>query len=132
MNKPPLPVVQAYLLCREIFQAENTGEHIIVGPFSRVTLPRGVQRLRFSVYAQLTDAEGEYQLELQARDGDDVMIWNLELPEPLFHDDRLTPHKIALHNLTIELPVPGKYDVVLLANDELLANHSLTAYPAQT
>jgi hypothetical protein len=35
-RKPPLPMAQAFLACRQIFSDQRTGQFILVGPTSHV------------------------------------------------------------------------------------------------
>ena len=37
-RKPPLPLAQAFLVCRAIYEDQRTGEFVLVGPFNGISL----------------------------------------------------------------------------------------------
>jgi hypothetical protein len=124
-HKPPQPLVQALVVCREIFENQRTGEYLLVGPTTGLQLPVFPAQCQFSVYAHLTGGHGTYDLELVMRDAEDNVVWSWPLPEPFQLLDPLSPHQIALQDIVLEFAAPGRFDLVLRANDEDLAHHAL-------
>jgi hypothetical protein len=118
-------LVQAFLVCREIY--ESPRDVVLVGPSSGVTAPAYPVSSRFSVYAHLTDAHGRYQLSLRLVDGDDQVTWEWTVPGLIEEGDPLAPHRVVLHDLVLDFPHPGRYDLVMAANGEDLAHHALWA-----
>jgi len=130
---PPLPLAQAFVVCREIYEDRRTGEHLLIGPFNGIGLNFFPAGFRMSLYAHLTGGHGIYQLALELRDMDGEAIWQWQWPEPTRYDHPLEPHRVVLHDLVLPFPRPGRYDLVLRANGEDLASHALqvSAQPVQ-
>jgi hypothetical protein len=81
-GKPPPPLVQAFVVCREIYEAPKSKDLALVAPFSGLTLPRYPGPLQFSVYAHLTEARGRYSMGLHLEDSDGQVVWAWDLPTP--------------------------------------------------
>jgi len=126
----PLPMAQAFVVCREIFEDCRSHDVILVAPFSGLTLPAYPGPLRLSVYAHLTGGHGVYQMALELRDGDDQVAWRWQAPVPLRYDEPLRSHRLVLYDAILHIPGPGRYDLVLLANGEDLAHHALEVHAA--
>jgi hypothetical protein len=52
-------------------------------------------------------------------------VWGWRRPEPIRHGSPLEPYPGILHDLVLEFPRPGRYDLVLLANGADVAHHGL-------
>jgi hypothetical protein len=116
--------VASLVLCREIFEDRRRGDFALIGPFSGIGLSFFPAGFRFSLYAHLADGHGSYQLGLHLRDEEGTTVWQWQWPEPTQFDP-LQPHRLALHDVVVEFPAPGRYDLVLRANGEDLAHHAL-------
>ncbi len=125
MRKPPQPLVQSFLVCREIFQDKQTGEYLLLGPVSGLTLSAFPAALRLSLYIRLTGAHGSYRLAVQLRDQDGGKVGECPGPDNVHPSDPLAPCQICWRNLGLYFPRPGRYDLILLANDEDLAHYAL-------
>jgi hypothetical protein len=125
-KSPPLPLAQAFVVCRELFEDVQTHEFILIGPFSGISLPGYPVRFRMAAYAHLTCGHGAYEMKLELRDTHGRVTWAWRLPKPSVIDPVL-PHRIALRDMLVDFPTPGQYDLVLLANDEEIARHALLA-----
>jgi hypothetical protein len=121
----PPPQVQAFVVCREIRQDDETGEFILVGPVSHVPIPQFPASIRVSVYAHLTGGHGDYVIELQLRDAEGDAVCQWQPADPLTHPDPLTPAQLAFRAVTIEVPQAGRYDMVLLAGGDDIASQPL-------
>ncbi len=126
-NKPPPPLVQSFVVCREIYQALGSQDHILVGPFNRATFLRYPAAFRFAFYAYLADLQGRYEVGLRLEDEDDRVVWQWNAPQPVEHTDPLSPHRIVLYDIVAALPRPGRYHMVIAANGDELAHHVLFA-----
>jgi hypothetical protein len=120
-----LPLAQAFVVCRTVYQDRRTGEFLLVGPFNGVALHSCPAGFRLSPYAHLTGGRGTYDLALELRDAGGEAAWGWRWPEPISHTDRLEPYRVSLHDAVVEFPRPGRYELVLMANGEDLAHHSL-------
>ena len=126
-ERPPTPLVQAFVVCRAMFENPNDHEFVLVAPCSSVDVQSFPAQGRRSVYAQLADAEGRYEMEMRLVDQDGEEVWNWRCPGPVCAADRLLPHRIALYDLILGFPRPGRYDLLLVGNGEILAQHALWA-----
>jgi hypothetical protein len=46
------------------------------------------------------------------------------LPRPFDEPDPLKPHRLALHDLVMPLPAPGRYELLVLANGVEMSMHT--------
>ena len=69
---------------------------------------------------------GSYQLEVQQRMPDGEIVWRHALPEPTVMDDPTHYCDLTLA-VTIVFPKPDEYDVVLLANNEVVCRQRFRA-----
>ncbi len=125
MRRPPQPLSQSFLVCREVFQDRQTGEYLLLSPLNTITLPAFPAAMRVSLYIRLTGAHGTYRIGLQLRDPSGGLLGEGSGPQPLQQEDPLMPCQICWRDLVLQFPQPGRYDLILLANDEDLAHHSL-------
>ena len=56
---PPQPYVQAFVVCREIFEDHHTGEYLLFAPRSAFRLAEFPGLISFAVYAHLTELQGQ-------------------------------------------------------------------------
>jgi hypothetical protein len=126
-EKPPPPLAQAFVVCREIYEAPTSKELALVAPFTGITLPRYPARMRFAVYAHLTAARGRYAMTLRLEDSEGQVVWAWDLPSPVEEADPLLSRRIALYDIVVEFPRPGRYNLIMLANGDALAQHILVA-----
>jgi hypothetical protein len=130
-RKPPLPLAQAFLACREIFNDQRTGHAILVGPTSHVPLPQFPAHVRLSIFVEFTGGHGRYQPRLCLRNGAGEEVWGWGAEEPLEHSDPLLPHQVTLHDVTVAVPRAGRYSLVMLLNGEEFAQRALCFGPAE-
>jgi hypothetical protein len=119
--------VQAFVVCREVFESRHTGDLFLVSPFSRVTVPRFPAEPAMSVYAHLTDARGRYEVTLRLVDDDGEVVWAWGQHAVIEEQDPLMPHRVLLREVPVGFPRAGRYDLVIVANGEPLAHHALWA-----
>jgi hypothetical protein len=124
-RKPPQPLAQSFLPCREILQDRLTGEYVLIGPFTGLKLPAFPAAVRLSLYIKLTGGHGTYRMTLQLRDQEGTAVAECPGAEPVHCADPLAPRQICWRDLVLQFPRPGRYDLILLANDEDLTHHAL-------
>jgi hypothetical protein len=121
----PPPRAQTFVACRVIYEDRRTRECILVAPFGGLALSFFPGRFRLSLYADLCGGHGTYELALELRDEELEAVWDWRLPEPIRYEDPLEPYHFILHDAVLEFPRPGRYDLVLLANGEVVAHLGL-------
>jgi hypothetical protein len=126
----PPPLVQAFVVCREIFEDTRTKEFILIGPHCERKPVSYPARFPMPLYVLLTAGHGIYDLDLQLRDGEEQVLWKWRCPNPITLLDPLKWHRIVLFEAVMEFPRPGRYNVVLVVNGEDLARHPLQLHPA--
>jgi hypothetical protein len=125
----PCPLAQAFVVCRQIYEDARTGEFILIGPLNHLPMPRSPFTIRLSLYVHLSGGHGLYQMAVHLRDSSDVIPWRWDLPKPLDLPDPLQQLQLGLYDLAIEIPKPGRYDLLLLANGEQMAQQSMLFLP---
>jgi hypothetical protein len=128
---PPQPRVQAFVVCREMYESPQSHEFVLVAPVSRVVLPTFPARTLLSVYAHLTDARGRYAIGLRLVDGEGDTVWEWLEGPVVQQADPILPHRVVLYDVAIDFPRPGRYDLVMLANAGPLSAHAIWAQPGQ-
>lgn len=126
-HKPPQPLAPTFLLCREIFQDNKTGEHLLVAPFTSINFAAFPAALRVSLYIVLTGGHGTYYLGLQLRDAAGHLIGEAQGPQALAQDDPLAYSQLCWRDLVLQFPQPGRYDLVLLVNGDDLSHLAINA-----
>jgi hypothetical protein len=126
--RPPKPVVKSILACREMFRDDVSGEFVLVGPLVNLTAPQFPLMVPLNLFAVLTSMRGRYLPTLQLRDEEDQVCWSQAWQAPAENHDPLAPFTFSLRNLGAYVPRPGKYDVVLLLNDEEAGRHGFVVH----
>ena len=125
-NKPPTPVMQTFLICREIFQDKWSHHYILVGPsleFVSQTFP-GVTAT--ALYVQVSSCHGRYRPELQLQDFNGQVVWSEALDPPFDAPDPLRTYTLTFQ-ARLPIPRPGGYDVVLLLNGREVGRRAFKA-----
>jgi len=126
----PHPSLNAMLLCDHTIREQGTGKVSLIGIFESITSGRfPVVHRALSVYAKLTDAEGEYAIRLELVRLDDTHVVAQGTLRASFAD-RMTPGELifALENLGLERA--GRYEFRLFADDRFVAAKSFTVQSA--
>jgi len=118
---PPKPEVKAFLLCDYVLQEAGSNKKSLIGIFEQVHSPRFPFRHgRISVYANLADAHGAYDLTLRLvrlRDGKILLEakgLRIQVADPL------SVAEIGMNLEGIVFEEEGKYEFALYANDHFL------------
>jgi hypothetical protein len=127
---PPPPLVQAFVVCREIWELADSREHVLIGPCSRATCAEFPAHIVVSVYAHLTDARGRYEIVLQLVDAEGEVAWTWPRTAVVEEYDPLMPHRVVLRQITVCFPQPGRFQLVLLSNGVAVAQQTMWARDA--
>jgi hypothetical protein len=122
-----LPVVKAFLVCDYIIHEQGTNKKSLVGVFHTIGASRiPCRHGQLSIYANITEAEGQYVFELllvNLKDGSEIgrgATPSLKVP------DRLETTELAFKLQNVVFPVAGKYEFRLIANGDLIAQKEVT------
>ena len=117
----PRPEVKAFLLCDYVLHEAGSNKKSLIGIFEQVNSPRFPFRHgRMSVYANLADAHGSYELTLRLvrlQDGKILLEakgMRVQVADPL----QVSELGVNLEGIVFE--EPGKYEFVLYANEQFL------------
>jgi hypothetical protein len=127
-RKPPTPVSKAFLICREIWQDQRTGDTMLLGFVRHVQAMQYPFPVQLEVFTRWTSAHGKYVVTLQLQDLAGNVVSQNVLPTEFDMPDPLQAFDLILGHCQLEFPEPGKYDVVMLANDEEIARDAFFAY----
>jgi hypothetical protein len=120
-----IPNAVGITLCREVIVEEGTKNVTLVNIFMRLTAKSFPCTLRSAVaYAVLTDGLGKMRISFViARP--DTLQRIMTHPGDLTFTDPLVEQRIFARLRPVEFPVAGRYQVMLLANDELVTQCTL-------
>ena len=122
------PYPLAILLCDQIIVDEQSKKKTLVGIFD-VIYAKGfpAQHPSLSVYARLTDAEGQYSFRMDyVQVKNDQLIGKGEVPS-ITITDRLKVQELVMQFPPIAIPEPGEYEFRLWANDRYIGRVKFTA-----
>jgi hypothetical protein len=116
-----MPQVKAFLICDYVIHETGTNKKSLIGIFGQVTSPRfPFRHPRISVYANITDAHGTYDLTLRLvrlRDGK-VLFEAKGLRVTV--GDPLQVSELGMNLDGVVFDEAGKYEFALYANDQFL------------
>ncbi len=125
------PIVQAFLVCREVLKDIRTGDHILLGPTTHLRLQQFPCRVAVMGFLQMVEAHGRYTLSASLQDSDGEQVWSWSMNEPLYHPEPLFIHQVVFGEWILSFPHPGRYRLELRANGVELAEQMLCAGPAE-
>jgi hypothetical protein len=121
----PPPVALSLLLCERVIVDHATKQPSLISVFTGLAVdgfPSPEQR--FCLFVPLTSGRGEGTLKL--------VVNRLDTGEPVYEQQHLIrfPNPLAVVNVTLRLrairfPVPGRYEFVLFADSDLVAQRTL-------
>ena len=124
-DKPPLPVCNAFLVCRQISKDPHTKEQLLAGLPTTHHHHHFPTAMSAGIFARLSSAHGDYLIEAQLETQEGKIVWKDGPPEPWPMHDPLKYRDISM-NLAPVFPKPGSYDFVLLANGDEVARQRFT------
>ena len=121
----PHPACNAMLICDQAVQEGATGKTSLVGIFENISAHQYPARCGFiTVYAKLTDAQGEYRIRLELISlGDFTVIGQREFRATI--GDRMVPAELVFQIGGLVFEKPGRYEFRLYANERWVGSKSL-------
>jgi hypothetical protein len=105
-------------MCRRIFVDRYTGDTLIFGPLHELASASFPMVAELAFFGRWLSVHGAYEISVQLQDLEGNVIWGekqdrlLECPNPL------VVTVLTLQPLHIFFPRPGKYEIVILANNQ--------------
>lgn len=121
-----IPVLIAALVCDVATTDPSTRKKSLIGIFDRITVGKFPTTRPVSVYTKMTDAEGEYKLEMryiQTDTGKQLAGADGELRSK----DRLASIDMVIHFPPLPFPKPGRYEFQIWANNIFLGSTFIDA-----
>jgi len=128
VERRPTPICKGFVLCRQLVVDPVRQDYMLVSPVHQVFSSRYPLTERFAVFARWANAHGSYPVEVQLRSLDGDVLWRAALEAPFEAHDPLQVWMLPLHQLSLTLPEPGKYEVALLASGQEVASDTLLAH----
>lgn len=114
------------LLCDLTIREHGSGKISLIGVFENISAARfPVVHRALSVYAKLTDAEGDYTIRLELLRLDDSHLVAQGTLKATFAD-RMSPGELIFNLENLGLERPGRYEFRLYAEDRFVAGKSFT------
>ncbi len=126
----PMPTVQTFLTCNEIFVDPLKRATILFGPSAHVPIPMFPAHVRMSIYAEFTGGHGSYVPRLSLRDDAGEEVWGWTAQSPFGHTNPLTPHEVRIDDVQVAVPREGRYSLILLLNGVEAAQRTMWFGPA--
>ena len=120
------PSLNAMLLCDLTIREHGSGKISLIGVFENISAARfPVVHRALSVYAKLTDAEGDYTIRLELVRLEDSHVVAQGTLKATFAD-RMTPGELIFNLENLGLEKPGRYEFRLYADERFVAGKSFT------
>ena len=122
----PHPSLNAMLLCDLTIREHGSGKISLIGVFENISAARfPVVHRALSVYAKLTDAEGDYTIRLELVRLEDSHVVAQGTLKATFAD-RMTPGELIFNLENLGFERPGRYEFRLHADGRFVAAKSFT------
>jgi len=116
------PAVKAILICDQVIHELGTNKKSLIGIFEEIHLAKFPAHYpRIAVYVNLTDANGEYVLEMRLQSEKGEEVGRGQTPRVKI-DNPLATCEFALQVQNLVLPGPGQYEFQIFANGKFLAS----------
>ena len=121
-----LPRCKALLLCDQVLVEEVTGRMSLIGIMDYVQIDEFPAEFpRCQVFLQITNGLGVNNVTIEIHDlSDNSVIYRLG-DVPVEMPDRLARVSMIIRVPRVEIPHPGEFDVVVLANEDEIERQSL-------
>lgn len=122
----PHPSLNAMLLCDLTIREHGSGKISLIGVFENISSSRfPVVHRSLSVYAKLTDAEGDYTIRLELIRLEDSHVVAQGALKATFAD-RMAPGELIFNLENLGLERPGRYEFRLFAEERFVASKTFT------
>jgi hypothetical protein len=117
---------RTFLLCDYIIQEHGSGKKSLIGVFHNIVAGRfPFVHPSLFLYANLSDALGEYDFEMKLVDVNSRKVIGQGKIPKIKIADRLKPVEIAMNIRQLVFPGPGKYEFQFYANGELVDSRDI-------
>ena len=124
----PDPMALALLLCEQVIVDQHSRNPSPINIFTGLAVERfPSDPQRFSVFAALTDSQGDGRLEVRAIRLDTGNQFYAQ-QYPLQFPNRATVVNVNIRIRNIRFPVSGEYEFLLLVDGHLVAHRKLRVY----
>jgi hypothetical protein len=130
-RNPPIPQAQAFVVCQNIWLIPRTGDYVLIGPISHIPIPKFPAEVLVAVYAHVTGGHGHYPMEFVLRAASGEIVWSWKPLDPLMQTNPLVPSQLAFHEVTLQMPAPGRYDLALNVSGQEMCHQPLLIGPAE-
>ena len=125
-GKQPNPIVKAFLICDAIIHDAQTGKKSLIGVFHELRADRfPATHPTLWIYANLTDARGRYDFEIQLIDVSHNKVLGKGTPPPIDISGPLQTTELSAQLRNVTLLSPGTYEFQLHANQQLVATKAI-------
>jgi hypothetical protein len=124
---PPKPLVNTFVVSREVWQIAGTNDVVLVGPFASINSMGFPVQVAAGAYAQLTNAHGEYDIGLVLHDSEDAEVWRWPMALHINEPNPLMPARMTMAGLMLPFSRPGRYELVLTANSDAIGRYAILA-----
>jgi uncharacterized protein DUF6941 len=113
------PSANALIIAERVFRDRDTGEWIIAGVFSKITVGRlPAVHDRFDIFFQVTNVSRPVDLRVRIEHSDGIVL--VDLGGPISSKNPLEVIEMAVQVRGLILEKPGKYFVELFSHEQLL------------
>jgi hypothetical protein len=113
------PAIKNFLIADQVFRQDN-GKWCIIGVFEKILAPSfPCVHGSLALFIQLSEAQGDYDVRLEFRDGSDRRLSALKGMRVKVRD-RLDIVNFGIQTHGLPIPEPGRYYFKLFFNDELV------------
>jgi hypothetical protein len=116
--KPPKPLCPTFVICRRVIKDQFSKEAVLIAPVYAVNAASFPTLIDLAIYLRLTDGNGSYQLGLQLFSAEGPKAWSEPLRGKIEMPNPLTSVALEIPMMRVYIPYPGKFEMLLLANDE--------------
>ena len=119
---PPTPSVKAILICDQVIHEQSTNKKSLIGIFEQIHLAQfPAQYPRIAIYVNLTDANGEYVLEMRLLSDKGEEVGRGETPKVKI-ENPLATCEFALQIQNLVFQAAGQFEFQIYANGNFLAS----------
>jgi len=124
------PQLKAILTYDNIIAEKGTDKHSLIGIFDRMYITNFPIYLSIylSIYLYLAfSGSGDFRIRVSFHDlTEDKEIASSSLPQVIHCPDRLRTYQVIFKLPPLPLPQKGDYDFIVYANDEIIAQRTIT------
>lgn len=129
---PPTPSVKAILICDQVIHEFGTNKKSLIGIFEDIHFAKfPAQYPRIAIYVNLTDAHGQYVLEMRLLSDSGDEIGRGQTPKVKI-ENPLATCEFALQIQNLVFPNAGQFEFQIFANGNFLASKAFRVKQAAT